>query len=85
VLPPGTGVPRLFPRKRVTIAVGPPVDLSAWLGGPRTRTALNGATAAIMADVTALVAGIRGESPPAVAFDPDAKPAAVEPPAAEAG
>lgn len=84
VLPPGTGVPRLFPRKRVTIVVGPPVDLSAWLGGPRTRTALNGATAAIMADVTALVAGIRGESPPAVPFDPDAKPA-VAPPAAEAG
>lgn len=84
VLPPGTGVPRLFPRKRVEIVVGPPVDLSRWLGGPRTRTALDGATGAIMADVTALVAGIRGEEPPAVAYDPAAQPP-VEPPAAAAG
>lgn len=70
VLAPGTGRPRLFPRRRVTVVAGPPVDLSRWLGGPRTRTALDGATAAIMADVTALVAGIRGEQPPAVPFDP---------------
>lgn len=72
VLPPGTALPRLLPRRRVTIAAGPPVDLSAWLGGPRTRTALEGATAAIMADVTALLAGIRGAAPPAAAFDPAA-------------
>jgi 1-acyl-sn-glycerol-3-phosphate acyltransferase len=82
VLPPGSALPRLLPRKRVTIVAGPPVDLSAWLGGPRTRTALNGVTEAIMADVTALVAGIRGEQPPATPFDPAAAPAAVPPPAA---
>jgi 1-acyl-sn-glycerol-3-phosphate acyltransferase len=72
VLPPGTSRPRLLPRRRVTIVAGPPVDLSAWLGGPRTRTALNAVTGAIMADVTALVAEIRGERPPAVPFDPAA-------------
>lgn len=70
VLPPRAGRPRLFPRKRVTIVAGPPVDLSAWLGGPRTRSALDGATAAIMADVTALLAEVRGEPAPAVAHDP---------------
>lgn len=70
VLPPGSGRPRLFPRRHVTVVAGPPVDLSAWLGGPRTRTALDAVTKAIMADVTALVADIRGESPPAGAYDP---------------
>uniref|UniRef100_UPI001C6030A2 lysophospholipid acyltransferase family protein n=1 Tax=Pseudonocardia nigra TaxID=1921578 RepID=UPI001C6030A2 len=72
VLPPHTSRPRLLPRRRVTVAAGPPVDLSAWVGGPRTRTALDATTAAIMADVTALVADIRGETPPAAPFDPDA-------------
>lgn len=71
VLPPGTSRPRLFfPRRRVTVVAGPPVDLAQWLGGPRTRTALDGVTGAIMSDVTALVAGIRGEQPPALPYDP---------------
>jgi 1-acyl-sn-glycerol-3-phosphate acyltransferase len=71
VLPPHSGRLRLFPRRRVTVAAGPPVDLSAWLGGPRTRTALDGATSAIMADVTKLVGEIRGEQPPTTLFDPE--------------
>jgi 1-acyl-sn-glycerol-3-phosphate acyltransferase len=72
VLPPGTARPRLFlPRwRRVTIVAGPPVDLSAWAGGRRTRTNLDAASAAIMRDVTALVAQVRGQQPPAVPFDP---------------
>jgi hypothetical protein len=51
---------------------GPPVDLSQWEGGPRTRTALNGVTVAIMTEVTRLVGEIRGETPPAEPFDPAA-------------
>ena len=76
-LPPGTAVPKVFfpRRRRVTVVAGPPVDLARWMGGPRTRSALDGVTAAIMADVTALVAGVRGETPPAVAYDPAAIPA----------
>jgi 1-acyl-sn-glycerol-3-phosphate acyltransferase len=70
VLPPHSGRPRFFPRRRVTVVAGPPVDLSPWLGGPRTRTALDGATAAIMTDVTRLVAEIRGQTPPSAPFDP---------------
>jgi 1-acyl-sn-glycerol-3-phosphate acyltransferase len=62
--------PRFFPRKTVRVVAGPPVDLSRWLGGPRTRTALDGATGAIMADITALVADLRGEEPPPVPYDP---------------
>jgi 1-acyl-sn-glycerol-3-phosphate acyltransferase len=73
VLPPDRRAPRLLPRRRVTIAAGPPVDLSRWHGGPRTRTALDGVTAAIMADVTALVGEIRGEEPPT---PPEATPPA---------
>jgi 1-acyl-sn-glycerol-3-phosphate acyltransferase len=69
VLPPDSKRLRLLPRQRVTIVAGPPVDLSRWLGGPRTRTALDGATAAIMADVTALLAEIRGSEPPAQPVD----------------
>jgi 1-acyl-sn-glycerol-3-phosphate acyltransferase len=65
--------PRPFPRKTVQVVAGPPVDLSRWVTGPRTRTALDGATAAIMADITALVAAIRGQEPPAVPFDPPAR------------
>lgn len=81
VLPPGTGRPRLWPRRRVTIVAGPPVDLSRWLGGPRTRTALDAVTGAIMADVTALLADIRGEHPPAAPHDPAAAPTpAADPP-----
>jgi 1-acyl-sn-glycerol-3-phosphate acyltransferase len=83
VLPPGSGRPRFFPRRRVRVVAGPPVDLSAWREGPRTRTALDGVTAAIMADVTKLVGEIRGETPPSTPYDPaePATPAADERPA----
>ena len=57
--------PHVLPRKTVQVVAGPPVDLSRWLDGPRTRTALDGATAAIMTDITELLAELRGEEPPA--------------------
>ena len=78
VLPPDTTRLRLF--KRVTVVAGPPVDLSAWLGGPRTRTALDGVTAAIMSDVTTLVASVRGEAvPQRPPYDPALPPPAAGP------
>jgi len=61
---------KLFPRKTVRTVAGPPVDLSKWAGVRLTGTALREATAAIMADVTGLVAGLRGEEPPAVPYNP---------------
>ena len=70
ILPYGSKQPRLFPRKTVRTVAGPPVDLSQWAGQQTSAKALRAATAAIMAEVTALVAQLRGEEPPAVPFDP---------------
>ena len=70
VLPPGSPLPRFFPRRRVSIVAGPPVDLSAWEGGPRTRTALDGVTSAIMTEVTRLVGEIRGRGAACAAVRP---------------
>ena len=51
---------------------GPPVDLSAYRGRPLGREVLRGATAAVMADITGLLAQLRDKEPPAVPFDPAA-------------
>jgi 1-acyl-sn-glycerol-3-phosphate acyltransferase len=70
ILPYGTKKVHLFPRKRVQMVAGPPVDLSAYTGQRLSASTLREATAAIMADITALLAGIRHETPPAVPWDP---------------
>lgn len=72
ILPYGTSKPHLFPRKTVRMVAGPPVDLSAYAGQRLGASTLRAATADIMADITALLAGIRQETPPAVPFDPAA-------------
>ena len=70
VLPYGSKKAKLWPRQTVRTVAGPPVDLSQWAGKATSAKALRAATDAIMADVTALVASLRGEEPPAVTFDP---------------
>jgi 1-acyl-sn-glycerol-3-phosphate acyltransferase len=70
VLPYGTKKLHLFPRKTVQMVAGPPVDLSAYAGQRLSASTLRDATAAIMADITALLAGIRHETPPAIPWDP---------------
>ena len=70
ILPYGSKKPHLFPRKTVRMAAGPPVDLSAYAGQRLGASTLRAATADIMADITALLAGIRQETPPAVPWDP---------------
>ena len=72
--------PHPFPRKTVKVVAGPPIDLSRWLGGPRTRTALDGAPGAIMSEITELVAGLRGEEPPPVPYDPASAAVRTAPP-----
>ena len=70
LLPYGEKKPRLLPpRKRIQFNAGPPVDLSEFRDQPMTGTVLDAATQAIMADITALQAENRGETPPAVPFD----------------
>ncbi|MCD4535974.1 1-acyl-sn-glycerol-3-phosphate acyltransferase [Nocardioides sp. cx-169] len=62
--------PDLFPRKRITMKVGDPVDLSDLLEQPLSAAAIQEATNRIMAAITALVEDVRGGHAPAVRFDP---------------
>jgi 1-acyl-sn-glycerol-3-phosphate acyltransferase len=70
ILPYGSFRPHLFPRTTVQIVAGPPVDLSAFDGKPLTAPVLREATGTIMKDITILLAGIRGETPPAEPYHP---------------
>jgi 1-acyl-sn-glycerol-3-phosphate acyltransferase len=60
----------IFPRRTSRVVVGDPVDLSAYTGQPLDKATLAAATDAIMDAVTALLAGIRNEEPPAERWDP---------------
>ncbi len=60
----------LFPRKRSRVLVGDPVDLSAFSGRPLDKATLTEATDVIMDAITALLASLRGEQPPAERWDP---------------
>lgn len=70
VLPYGSKKPRLFPRQTVRTVAGKPVDLSQWAGRFTSAKALRAATDAIMGEVTALVAELRAEEPPALPYNP---------------
>src|ERR1700744_4778177 len=70
ILPYGSKKPKLFPRKTVWMKAGPPVDLSAYAGQRLGASTLRAATADIMADITALLAEIRQETPPDAVWDP---------------
>lgn len=61
---------KLFPRKRVTVNIGDPVDLDDLRGVPMTRTVLNEATERIMRAITNDVAELRGEPAPEFLWDP---------------
>jgi 1-acyl-sn-glycerol-3-phosphate acyltransferase len=58
----------LLPRTTVQVVAGPPVDLSPVKAQPLNSAVLREATELIMKDITALLAGIRGETPPAEPF-----------------
>ena len=60
---------KLFPRTKVSILVGDPVDLSPWKGRESDPKALEEATDHIMDRMTALLAQLRKEEPPRVRFD----------------
>ena len=61
---------KLFPRKRVTVNIGDPVDLDDLRGIPMTRSVLNEATERIMRAIAEDVAELRGEQAPEVLWDP---------------
>jgi 1-acyl-sn-glycerol-3-phosphate acyltransferase len=62
--------PHLFPRTQITMKVGDPVPLDDLRAVPRTPKTINEATDRIMDALTALVADLRHETPPAERFDP---------------
>jgi 1-acyl-sn-glycerol-3-phosphate acyltransferase len=61
---------RPFPRHKVTVVAGPPVDLGSYRGRDLTAEVLREATEDIMSAVTALLEEIRGEKAPAQRYDP---------------
>jgi 1-acyl-sn-glycerol-3-phosphate acyltransferase len=64
---------RPFPRHEVITVVGEPIDLSAYRGKPVTTKELREVTDLVMAEVTTMVAQLRGETPPTEVFRPSAK------------
>ena len=69
---PKLGLPHLLRRPRLQLTVGPPVDLDEFRAEPVSSATLDEATERIMGAITALVAQLRGQSPPAERFDPRA-------------
>ena len=59
-----------FPRKTIRIAVGEPIDLSAFEGRENDARAIAEATALLMGEIAALLGQLRGEVPPAELWDP---------------
>ena len=60
----------LFPRKTIHMKFGDPVDLSEFAGRPLDAKTLNAATAVLMDRITELLEDLRGETAPAVRWDP---------------
>ncbi|MGL3806071.1 lysophospholipid acyltransferase family protein [Paeniglutamicibacter sp. R2-26] len=69
---------KLFPRKRVTVNIGDPVDLDDLRDIPMTRSVLNEATERIMRAIADDVAELRGEKAPEVLWDPAAHGQAIK-------
>ena len=72
ILPYGTKKLSVVPRHLVKMLAGPPVDLSGFEGEPMSRDVLRAASAKVMADITGLLARLRGQAPPEVPYDPAA-------------
>lgn len=69
VLPPYSKKISIFPRKPMVVMAGPPIDLDKFRNKPLDTELLRAATDHIMATLTAMVAEIRGETPPERPFD----------------
>lgn len=61
---------KLFPRTKISIIVGDPVDLSPWQGKGEDPVAAEVATEAIMDAITELLEILRNEKAPEIRFDP---------------
>lgn len=63
-----------FPRKRVTVVAGPPVDLDDLYDRPQDSATLREATERVMAAITTLLEEVRAEQAPAQRFDMRRRP-----------
>jgi 1-acyl-sn-glycerol-3-phosphate acyltransferase len=63
----------VFPRKKIVVKYGDPVDLSEFRSKPRTTQNLAAATELVMIAITALLEDLRGEKAPAERWDPASK------------
>ncbi|MCU6481847.1 lysophospholipid acyltransferase family protein [Arthrobacter sp. A2-55] len=63
---------KIFPRKKTHVVVGDPVNLDEFMGRTGDKATLEAMTEVIMADITALLEPLRGESAPAQRWDPTA-------------
>ena len=72
ILPPYTKTPHLLPRKNIVMKAGDPVPLADLAALPPSPGTIAEATGRIMAAITAVVADLRGATPPAVRYDPRA-------------
>ena len=61
---------KLFPRTKVVVVAGKPLDFSKWYGRAEDPVALEEATAYVMSAITRLLERLRGEKAPAEIFDP---------------
>ena len=69
ILAPYAKKPDLFPRKRIVMKAGDPVDLGDLVALPHSPEVISQATDRIMGALTALVEELRGEKAPAERFD----------------
>jgi len=70
ILEPYSKRPKLWPRTKVTVLAGKPLDFSPWFGKEDDHLAMVEATAYAMSAITTLLEEIRGESSPKEIFDP---------------
>ncbi len=61
---------KLFPRTKIKVLAGKPLDLSPWYEKENDPDALREATAFVMRELTTLLEELRGEKRPAEIFDP---------------
>jgi hypothetical protein len=61
---------KLFPRTKIIIKAGTPLDFSKWYGKVEDPVAVEEATAYVMSAITRLLEDIRGEKAPLEVFDP---------------
>lgn len=70
ILPPYSKRPKLWPRTKVIVQAGEPLDFSPWYGKEEDHAAMVEATAYAMSAITRLLEELRGESAPTKIFDP---------------